>query len=68
MTSYDPTIPEVLLSRRDVAARLTVSVETVKRREREGLLPAVRFNSRLIRYRLKDVEKLIEEASKWTRV
>jgi len=44
-----------LLSRRDVAKRHNVSVMTVKRREKEGLLKPLRFNSRLIRHRLADV-------------
>jgi hypothetical protein len=43
------------LSRRQVAARHGVSIETIKRREREGKLRAIHFNQRLIRYRLSDV-------------
>jgi DNA-binding transcriptional regulator YhcF (GntR family) len=46
---------ERLLSRRQVASRQNVSVMTVKRREREGVLTPLRFNGRLIRYRLSDV-------------
>lgn len=42
---------------------LGVSTETIKRRTREGLLPSLRFNSRLTRYRREDVEKLIRDAS-----
>jgi hypothetical protein len=44
-----------LLSRRQIAVREGVSVETIKRRERQGLLFPIRFNSRLLRYRLSDV-------------
>jgi hypothetical protein len=29
--------------------------ETLKRREKEGVLKALRFNQRLLRYRLRDV-------------
>jgi hypothetical protein len=47
---------EQLLSRRAVADRWQTSVETVKRRERAGLLTAIRFNQRLLRYRLSDIE------------
>ena len=46
---------ERLLSRRQVATRQGVSTETIKRREREGSLTPLRFNERLIRYRLSDV-------------
>jgi predicted site-specific integrase-resolvase len=42
---------------------LGVSTETVKRRERDGLLKSLRFNSRLVRYRREDVERMIESAS-----
>jgi hypothetical protein len=57
---------EVLLSRRQVAQRWGVCTEAVKRREREDLLRAVRFNGRLIRYRLseiQEIETVIEAAS-----
>jgi hypothetical protein len=47
---------EQLLSRRAVADRWQTSVETVKRREKAGLLKAIRFNERLLRYKLSDVE------------
>ena len=55
---------DVLLSRKQVAKRWEVCTETVKRRERSGLLPAVRFNQRLTRYRLSDVLALEREATK----
>ena len=58
-----PNILDVLLSRRQVAVMLGVSTETIKRRERDGLLKAIRFNSRLVRYRRADVERMINEAS-----
>jgi len=44
-----------LLSRRQIAVKEGVSVETIKRREKQGLLTPIRFNSRLLRYRLSDV-------------
>lgn len=50
--------PEQLVSRRAVAHRWQTSVETVKRREKAGLLKALRFNQRLLRYKLSDVEAL----------
>ena len=51
-----------LLSRREVAHRWGVSTETIKRRSRDGVLPTVRFNGRLIRHRLSDVERIEREA------
>jgi predicted site-specific integrase-resolvase len=62
MRSLEPTNTEQHLSRRDVAQRWRTSTETVKRREREGLLKAVRFNARLIRYKLSEVERYEREA------
>jgi hypothetical protein len=47
--------PEQLLSRKAIAARWQTSVETVKRREKAGLLKAIRFNQRLVRYKLSDI-------------
>ncbi len=53
---------ERLLSRREVAERWSVSTETVKRRTRDGQLPALYFNQRLIRYRLADITRLEQDA------
>lgn len=50
--------PEQLLSRRAVADRWQTSVETVKRREKAGILTPIRFNQRLLRYKLSDIEAL----------
>lgn len=46
---------QAFLSRYELAMRWGVSKETIKRREREGLLTPIRFNQRLLRYRLEDV-------------
>lgn len=62
MTALNPTQPDTLLSRRAVAQRWGVSTETVKRRERAGLLQSLKFNSRLTRYRLSEVERFEREA------
>jgi hypothetical protein len=56
MSKQVVSIPEQLLSRRAVADRWQTSVETVKRRERDGLLNPIRFNQRLLRYRLSEIE------------
>jgi predicted site-specific integrase-resolvase len=46
---------EQLLSRKTLANRWGVCRETIKRAERAGLLKAIRFNDRLLRYKLSDV-------------
>ncbi len=58
MTTQVPAISEQLLSRKAVAERWQTSVETVKRREKEGLLRAIRFNERLLRYKLSEIEAI----------
>ncbi|MGK0190597.1 MAG: hypothetical protein ACI9R3_006426 [Verrucomicrobiales bacterium] len=50
-----------LISRAQLAKRWCVSKETIKRREREGILVPIRFNQRLLRYRLEDIVE-IEQA------
>ena len=46
---------EQLLSRGALAQRWECCIETIKRREREGILKSIRFNQRLLRYRLSDI-------------
>ena len=50
-----PDKTEQLLSRRGLSLRWQVCVETIKRQERAGKLKAIRFNQRLLRYRLSDI-------------
>jgi hypothetical protein len=49
---------EQLLTRRALSQRWSCCVETIKRRERQGLLKAVKFNQRMLRYRLADIEAI----------
>jgi predicted site-specific integrase-resolvase len=53
----------VLLTRRQVAAMLGLSTESVKRYERKGAIRSIKLNSRVIRYRPEDVRRLIEAGS-----
>ena len=46
---------EQLLTRRDLARRWSCCIETIKRRERQGVLTANKQNCRFIRYRLSEV-------------
>ncbi|MCP5532339.1 MAG: DNA-binding protein [Akkermansiaceae bacterium] len=55
-TSQDGS--NALLTRKDVQRRWGVSIETVKRREKDGtLVPVYLPGGRLVRYRLADVLK-----------
>lgn len=53
---------EQLISRQKLSLRWRCCVETLKRREREGKLKAIRFNQRMLRYRLSDI-RAIEAAA-----
>jgi hypothetical protein len=55
MTTQTNQADEVLISGRQLAARWGTSTETVKRRQREGLLTPIRFNARLTRYKLSNI-------------
>jgi len=50
-----------LVTRRELSDRWKLSVETLKRRERSGILPALKLG-RGVRYRLKDIERLETDA------
>jgi hypothetical protein len=52
---------EEFFTRNELARRWQVSVETLKRRERAGLLPCLKLG-RGVRYRLADVERIEAEA------
>jgi len=57
------TNAEILLhlSRQQIAERWQCSTETIKRREKAGILPSHRLGG-LVRYRLSDVERIEQEA------
>jgi hypothetical protein len=50
-----------LLSRRQLCERWQVSKELIKRREKSGMLPVLKIG-RDARYRLRDVERIEQEA------
>jgi predicted site-specific integrase-resolvase len=62
MKSNARSSSEQLLSRKAVADRWQTSCKTVKRREKDGLLKAIRFNQRLLRYKLSDIEAFEAQA------
>ena len=58
LTKTEETMQE-LLSTREVADRLNVTIETVRRYCREGELKFVRLGKRLIRIPLEELEKFV---------
>jgi hypothetical protein len=48
-------ITKTLITRKQLCARWECCTMTLKRREAEGVLKPVRFNSRMLRYRLSDI-------------
>ena len=50
---------ENLLTKRDAASRLNVSVRTVERRIREGKLKAIRLSARCVRISPNELDKFI---------
>ena len=61
MKNY-PDLTEQLLSRSQLAKRFSVCTETIKRWEKRGQLNPIRFNQRVVRYRLSDVVRIEQEA------
>jgi hypothetical protein len=59
----DKPTEDKLLTRREVAARWKVSIETVKRREQARILRPVRLEGRIVRYRMSEVAWIEEDGS-----
>ena len=53
---------EDYISRQELCARWGCSLETLKRRERQGILHPVGFSPRMVRYRLSEVADIEREA------
>jgi hypothetical protein len=62
MHKQDLTNPNMFLNRRELAARWRCSMETVKRKQRSGLLKPVRLSQRLLLYKLAEIQSLEEAA------
>ena len=62
ISSESLSADEILESRRDIARRLHVNPKTVARAEARGELTAIKFNSRLTRYRRSEVDRWIAAA------
>jgi hypothetical protein len=59
---YQEAHPEILISRKQLRERWNCCGMTLKRREAAGVLKAVRFNQRMLRYRLSDILRIEAEA------
>jgi predicted DNA-binding transcriptional regulator AlpA len=55
-----PTKGTIFISRQQVEGMLGCSRDTVKRLEQRGLINPIKLNARLIRYRLADVEAMMD--------
>jgi hypothetical protein len=53
----------LLLTRADFARALNLCSHSIQRMERRGLIRAIRINSRVIRYPISELERLLQEAS-----
>jgi predicted site-specific integrase-resolvase len=47
-----------MIDRKQLAARWNVSIPTLKRMEKRGLLDIVSLSERVLRYRLEDIERM----------
>ena len=56
--ALNETVEESLLTRRELADRWKVSIETIKRRERARVLRPLRLEGRIVRYRMSDVVRV----------
>jgi len=54
---------EQLITRKALASRWQCSKETIKRRTTAGLLHPVKFNQRMLRYRLSEVLQVEQAAT-----
>lgn len=59
------TMEDSLLTRRELADRWKVSIETIKRRERARVLRPLRLEGRIIRYRMSDVVRIEQGGRSW---
>ena len=59
------TMEGSLLTRRELADRGKVSIESIKRRERTRVLRPLRLEGRIIRYRMSDVMRIEQEGDSW---
>jgi hypothetical protein len=58
MSQHVSQTSEKFLKRRELAARWRCSGETIKRKQRTGLLTPIRLSQRLLLYRLSEIEAL----------
>lgn len=67
MDPLEQTKSIVFISRKQLATRWSCSIETIKRKEKQGLIVPLRLGKRMLRYRLDDIQKLedagIEEST-----
>lgn len=55
---------ERLVTSHRVASHFSVAVNTVRRWARDGLIPCIRVSSRVVRFRIQDVERALHVTEK----
>lgn len=63
MTHHVSTQTDRLISRKELAERFNLSIKTLKRREKAGLLRPLTLGPRTVRYRLSDILAIEEDAA-----
>ena len=58
----DQLVDVTTLSRQQLAARWSCSVETIKRKEKAGFIVPLRLGRRLLRFRLSDILQIEQES------
>jgi len=61
-TKFDPK-QDRLLSRKELSERFGVSIKTLKRREKDGILRPLSLGARTVRYRLSEILAIEEDAA-----
>jgi predicted DNA-binding transcriptional regulator AlpA len=54
-------VGEIYLNRREVAKKLNLCIETIKRMEQRKQLFPIHLNSRVVRYRMSEIEKVMHD-------
>jgi len=60
--TFDPK-QDRQLSRKELSERWILSIKTLKRREKAGILRPLSLGARTVRYRLSDILRIEEEAA-----
>lgn len=63
MISHIPTQQDRQISRKELSERWSLSIKTLKRREKDGTLRPLSLGKRTVRYRLSEILAIEEDAA-----